>query len=134
MNNVRIAGLIDKHTKYKVSGIDGTFGGTLRDLNGVILDFETFRGYESVGKVIVKDNGVNVITMRLNARKKLFGINEKNMKIYGYVSSSHAYLIIYSLNNPLVTYRVFKDSKLIHSEDAVYMDIRDYAKEFEQRG
>lgn len=134
MSNYIVAKMVDKHTKYKVTGLEQGLAGALRDADGVLVDFNSPFGYETVGKVIVPSSRYNSESMRLNAKKKFFSKNEQNLKVYGYVSNKYNYIMIYSLKKPTVTFKVAKGSKLIHTEERYLIDIRDYAKEFEQRG
>lgn len=134
MSKEKIVRLVEKVTKYKVTDVDGTVPGALRDIDGVALDFASFHGYESVGKLIYKGNASNSRSMRLNAKKKLFSKNKQNVKIYGYTTSKHNYLMMYDLDKPLVDFKVFNGSRLVHKEYRSLISIKDYAKEFENKG
>lgn len=134
MSKYIVAKMVDKYTKYKVTGLEQGLAGALRDADGALIDFSSPFGYETVGKVIVPSSRYNSESMRLNAKKKFFSKNEQNLKVYGYVSSKYTYIMVYSLKKPTVTFKVAKGSKLIHTEERYLVDIREYAKEFEQRG
>jgi len=136
MSKYTIARMIDKFTNYKVTGIEKGLGSALRDVDGVLLDFSSPFGYETVGKVIYKGPSYKYTqdAMRLNARKKFVSKNEQNIKIYGFVSFKYAYIMIYSLKSDMVTFKVSRGGRLLHTETRPLIDIKEYAKEFELRG